>query len=150
MVAKRRSTTRPSTNRPQPSTRNRPPPAPSENLLLAALPLEDYQRLAPALDVVPLKLKDILHKPGEPLQHVYFPGAGGFCSLLTVLEDGAMIEVATIGREGMVGVSAVLDGGRVPSCAMVQAEMETCPRMTVQALRRETDRHGGPFDLLAH
>jgi CRP-like cAMP-binding protein len=58
--------------------------------------------------------------------------------------------VATIGREGMVGVSAVLDGGRVPSCSMVQAEMETCYRMTVDALRRETDRHGALYDLLAH
>src|SRR6266511_6240680 len=120
-MAKRRSTTRPTANRPPPpSTRNRPPPPDPQNLLLAALPPQDYQRLAPALDTVPLKLKDILHKPGEPLQHVYFPGAGGFCSLLTVLQDGGMIEVATIGREGMVGVSAVLDGGRVPSCAMVQ------------------------------
>jgi len=150
MMANRRSATRPSATRPPPSTRNRPPPPDSQNLLLAALPLEDYERLAPALDIVPLKLKDILHKPGEPLQHVYFPGAGGFCSLLTVLQDGGMIEVATIGREGMVGVSAVLDGGRVPSCAMVQAEMETCHRMTVDALRRETDRHGALFDLLAH
>ena len=61
-----------------------------------------------------------------------------------------MIEVATIGREGMVGVSAVLDGGRVPSCSMVQAEMATCYRMTVDALRRETDRHGALYDLLAH
>src|SRR5712671_7395673 len=122
MMAKRRSTTRPSATRPPPSTRNRPPPSDSQNLLLAALPLEDYERLAPALEVVPLKLKDILHKPGEPIQHVYFPGGGGFLSVLTVLQDGGMVEVATIGHEGMVGVSAVMDGGRVPSpaCSMVQ------------------------------
>src|SRR5256885_12050563 len=52
---------------------------------------------------------DLLHKPGEPIREVYFPG-GGFCSMLTVLEDGGMVEIATVGREGMVGVSAVLDG----------------------------------------
>jgi len=150
MMAKRRSTTRSSANRPPPSPRNRPPPAHSENLLLAALPPEDYERLAPALEVVPLTLKEILHKPGEPLRHVYFPGGGGFCSMLTVLQDGGMVEVATIGREGMVGVSAVLDGGRVPSCAMVQAETETCYRMTTDALRRETDRHGALYELLTH
>src|SRR5437867_250813 len=150
MMAKRRSTTRPSANRPPPSTRTRPPSAPPQNLLLAALPPEEYERLAPALEVVPLKLKDILHKAGEPLQHVYFPGGGGFCSVLTVLQDGGMIEVATIGREGMVGVSAVLDGGRVPSCSMVQAEMDTCCRMTADALRRETGRHGALYELLAH
>jgi CRP-like cAMP-binding protein len=149
MMTKRRSTTRPSANRPPPS-RNRPPPAHSQNLLLAALPVEDFERLAPALEVVPLTLKEILHKPGEPLQHVYFPGGGGFCSILTVLQDGGMVEVATIGREGMVGVSAVLDGGRVPSCAMVQAESVTSYRLTVDALRRETDRHGALYELLTH
>lgn len=150
MMAKRRSTTRPSATRPPPLTRNRPPPPEPQNLLLAALPREDYDRLAPSLEVVPLKLKEILHKPGEPLQHVYFPGGGGFCSVLTVLQDGGMVEVATIGREGVVGVSAVLDGGRVPSCSMVQAEMETCYRMTADALRRETYRHGALYDLLTH
>src|SRR5438552_1993212 len=149
-MAKRSSITRPTTTRPPSSMKSRPPPTESQNLLLAALPPEDYQRLAPALDIVPLKLKDILHKPGEPLQHVYFPGGGGFCSLLTVLQDGGMIEVATIGREGMVGVSAVLDGGRVPSCSMVQAEMATCYRMAVDALRLETDRHGALYHLLTH
>ena len=149
MMAKRRSITRPSANRPPP-TRNRPPPTDPQNHLLASLPLEDYERLAPSLEVVSLRLKDILHKPGEPLQHVYFPGDGGFCSILTVLRDGGMVEVATIGREGMVGVSAVLDGGRVPSCAMVQAESATSYRLTADALRRETDRHGALYHVLTH
>jgi CRP-like cAMP-binding protein len=69
-------------------------------------------RILPSLTVVPLKLKNVLHKPGEPIQDVYFPG-GGFGSMLTILEDGGMVEIATIGREGMVGVSAVLDGSPV-------------------------------------
>ena len=50
--------------------------------------------------------------------------------------------------EGLVGVSAMLDGGRTTSCTMVQAETATCYRMTVEALRRETDRHGALYDLL--
>jgi hypothetical protein len=57
---------------------------------------------------------------------VYFPG-GGFCSVLTVLEDGTMVEVATIGREGVVGVAAVFDGDGTASrsLSMVQAATET-------------------------
>src|SRR5688572_8980565 len=98
------------------STTNRPPPA---NELLAALPSEVFQRIAPSLAVVPLKLKKILHKPGEPIQEVYFPG-GGFCSIVTVLDDGRMVEVATVGREGMVGISAILNGNPSPSATMVQ------------------------------
>jgi CRP-like cAMP-binding protein len=127
----------------------RPPPTDNPNRLLAALPAADYTRILPSLTVVPLKLKDILHKPGEPIRDVYFPG-GGFCSMLTVLEDGGMVEVATIGREGMVGVSAVLDGSPVTSAAMVQGETDTCYRMTVDAFRREMDRRGAFYELLTH
>src|SRR6266581_108556 len=124
-------------------TTNRPPPA---NHLLAALPPDDYQRLASNLHVIPLKLKEFLHKPGEPIAHVYFPG-GGFASVVTVLEDGRMVEVATIGREGMLGVSAVLNGDPSPSAAMVQAATDTCYRMAINVFRGEMDRHGA-FHLL--
>jgi CRP-like cAMP-binding protein len=127
---------------------NRPPPD-NPNRLLAALPSADYTRILPSLTVVPLKLKDILHKPGEPIRDVYFPG-GGFCSMLTVLEDGRMVEIATVGREGMVGVSAVLDGTPVTSAAMVQGATDTCYRMKVDAFRREIDRHGAFHELMAH
>src|SRR5690242_13084254 len=127
---------------------NRPPPTGNPNRLLAALPAADYTRILPSLTVVPLKLKNVLHKPGEPIRDVYFPG-GGFASVLTVLEDGGMVEVATIGREGMVGASAVLYGGPVPSTAMVQAETDTCYRMAVADFRREIDRRGPFFGLLA-
>ena len=127
---------------------NRPPPA-NPNHLLAALPAADYTRIFPSLTVVPLKLKDILHKPGDPIRDVYFPG-GGFCSMLTVLQDGNMVEIATVGREGMVGVSAALDGTPVTSAAMVQGATDTCYRMNVDAFRREIDRRGAFHELMAH
>src|SRR5690349_17040663 len=101
---------------------NRPPPA---NNLLAALPADDYARLAPTLSIIPLKLKRFLHKPGEVVDHVYFPG-GGFVSVVTVLKDGGMVEVATIGREGMLGMSGALSRDPSPSATMVQAETDTC------------------------
>ena len=44
--------------------------------------------------------------------------------MLTVLEDGKMVEIATVGREGMIGVSAILDGAPVTSAAMVQGATE--------------------------
>jgi CRP-like cAMP-binding protein len=71
------------------------------------------------------RLKKILHKPGEPISEVYFPG-GGFCSIVTVLNDGGMVEVATVGRVGMLGMSAVMNGDPSPSTTMVQAETDTC------------------------
>jgi CRP-like cAMP-binding protein len=133
----------------RPPSANRPPPTDNKNLLLAALPAEEYKLIHPSLDLVPMRLKTILHRPGEPIEYVYFPGAG-FCSMLTVLNDGGMVEVATIGREGMVGVSAVLDGNPVSSTSMVQGEADTCYRMKAEAFRREMDRHGVFYELLTH
>lgn len=128
---------------------NRPPPTGNPNRLLAALPAADYTRILPSLTVVPLKLKEFLHRPGEPIRDVYFPG-GGFCSMMTVLEDGSMVEIATVGREGIVGVSAVLDGTPAISAAMVQGATDTCYRMKVAAFRRENDRRGAFHELMAH
>lgn len=130
-------------------TANRPPPTGNPNRLLAALPADDYNRIAPSLELIPLKLKAVLHRSGDPLTHVYFPG-GGFCSLLTVLKDGAMVEVATIGREGMVGVAAVSDGHPVSTTSMVQGETEICYRMKADVFRREMDRRGVFYELLTH
>jgi CRP-like cAMP-binding protein len=123
---------------------NRPPPA---NNLLAALPPEVFDRVAPTLDVVPLKLKQFLHKAGEPLRQVYFPG-GGFISMVTVLNDGSMVEVATVGREGMLGASAILNGDPSPSAAMVQGETDTCYRMPTDVFRAEIGRRDAFHDLM--
>jgi CRP-like cAMP-binding protein len=111
------------------------------NRLLAALPLADYMRLAPKLEIVLPKLKQFVHRPGEPIEYVYFPG-GGFFSELTVLANGDMVEVATIGREGMTGVAAVLNLGPAPAATMVQADMEICHRLTAADFRHEMDQHG--------
>jgi CRP-like cAMP-binding protein len=129
------------------SARRPPPSAPIANALLAALPPDEYARIAPSLELVSLKLKEFVYRPGESIQYVYFPG-GGFFSILTALQDGSMVEVATIGREGMVGVSAAWDGGATPSVAMVQAESETCYKMPVAAFRHEMDRRGAFAELL--
>jgi CRP-like cAMP-binding protein len=133
---------------------NRPPSRRAEgpaadgfsNLLLASLPAEDSQRLRRALDVIALPLKQFLHRPGDVIEYVYFPG-GGFCSELTVLESGEMVEVATIGREGMVGIFAAKDGHVAPSAAMVQAETDVCYRLPAGVFRSELER-GGRFSEL--
>jgi CRP-like cAMP-binding protein len=97
--------------------------------------------------ITPLTLKEILHKPGEPVERVYFPG-GGFCSILTVLENGDMVEVATIGREGMIGVAAMVSGDLASSLTMVQGESDTCYTMTASAFRDEMDRRGAFYVLV--
>jgi CRP-like cAMP-binding protein len=114
----------------------------SANLLLASLPPADLERISPDLEVVSLPIKRFLHRPGDIVDYVYFPGAG-FCSELTVLESGDMVEIATIGREGMIGMFADEDGHVALSVAMVQAEM-TGYGLRARIFRREMD-HGGRF-----
>ena len=75
----------------------------SMNQLLASLPADDYQRVSSELTWRPLKVRQVLHKHGEPLAEVYFPGRS-VCSVTNVMEDGSVVEVATVGREGLVGI----------------------------------------------
>jgi CRP-like cAMP-binding protein len=122
------------------------PPSKYGNLVLAALPGVDYDRIVPSLEVVPLSLKQILHHPGTPVRDIYFPD-DGFVSELTVLADGRMVEVATIGREGAVGLLAA--SGPVISATMVQAETSNAFRMPAAIFRHEMDQRGPFFDLVS-
>ncbi len=123
------------------------PQAAVRNRLLAALPAGELEQILPTLDVLSLKIKEFLHKQGEPVEYVYFPGAG-FVSVVTVLESGEMVEVATIGREGAVGMTAVLEDQPVPFASMVQGEISTCYRMKADAFRREMDLRRGFYRLI--
>ncbi|MFT6202194.1 MAG: hypothetical protein ACJAZJ_001386, partial [Candidatus Endobugula sp.] len=74
------------------------------NHLLAALGNEDLERLTAHLELVPLRLGDMLYEPNEQLHHAYFP-TSSIISLHYVTASGASAETAGVGNEGMVGVS---------------------------------------------
>lgn len=80
---------------------------PQGNRILDALPRKDYDRLLPALSPVSLELKRVLLEPGKAIDTVYFP-VGTIVSLLTTMDDGSAVEVASIGNEGIVGVPVSL------------------------------------------
>jgi CRP-like cAMP-binding protein len=113
----------------------------SENRLLASLNTEEYEELAPHLELVSFPLNEILFRPDDFLQHVYFPTTS-IISLLTDLSDGSGMEVGLVGREGMVGVSAIL-GGSETKVATVQAQGEAL-RLQSRKLREEF-RRGAAF-----
>jgi CRP-like cAMP-binding protein len=99
------------------------------------------------MEIVPLTLKEIVQKVDDPVEYVHFPG-GGFLSVVTVLEDGRMVEVATVGSEGASGMSAALDGAPAGAATIVQGETDLCYRMTAKAFRHEMARHGAFYELL--
>src|ERR1700726_4918038 len=77
-----------------------------ENRILTALPSSEREQLFGLVRNVPLPVKTILFEPGAPIDALYFP-IDGVISLVTPLLDGAIVEVATIGNEGIVGVPLV-------------------------------------------
>jgi CRP-like cAMP-binding protein len=77
------------------------------NRLLAALPREILSSLRPHLKPVSLPRGRVLCDADEPLTRVYFVEAG-LISLVTGFEDGTTPEMATVGREGIVGIGALL------------------------------------------
>lgn len=79
------------------------------NRLLDALPAARLPRLIGSLRPVFLDIRTVLFEPGQTIDYVDFP-RNAVVSLVTPLKDGAVVEVATVGNEGIVGVPLVLRG----------------------------------------
>jgi CRP-like cAMP-binding protein len=77
------------------------------NRLLATFPPSLIEAARRDMRVISLAQGRILYEAGAPVDTIYFPQTG-LISLLIVTESGAMIEAATVGREGAVGLHAVL------------------------------------------
>ena len=89
------------------------------NRFLAALPPHDFSLLAPHLRTIALERGVMLHDVGEEIEHVYFPHTG-MVSLVAVMQSGATVETATIGRGGVIGASAGLGARWTFGRAVVQ------------------------------
>ena len=90
-----------------------------QNQLLSALPKEEYQLLLPNLEFVDLALKQIIIAPNQPIEYVYFP-TDGIISLVNITTNGGTAEAATVGSEGMVGISVLLGANKMLAQAIVQ------------------------------
>ena len=125
---------------------NKPPPSPTQNHLLAALPAADFEPLAAHLQLVPMLLGDMLYEPGEQLHHAYFPTTS-IVSLHYVMETGASAEAAGVGNEGVLGISLFMGGNTTPSSAVVQTAGHAY-RLERRVLMQEFNRGGALQRLL--
>jgi CRP-like cAMP-binding protein len=120
--------------------------APTSNLILNALPPEEYERLSTHLEPVALPLGKVLYHPEERITHVYFPNQGTV-SVVCVLEDGKTVEVGMVGNEGMFGVCVFLGSVTSPLEAIVQLPGHAL-RMRADVLREEFKKGKHLQDLL--
>jgi CRP-like cAMP-binding protein len=119
---------------------------PNQNHLLAALLDAEFARISPHLELVPMKLGDVLYESGGKLQHFYFPTTS-IVSMHYLLENGGSSEIAGVGNEGVLGVSLFMGGNTTPSRAVVQTG--GCGyRLPVQVLMEEFNRAGPVMRLL--
>lgn len=121
-------------------------PDPQHNYLLAALPPQEYARLAPHLEPVQMQHGKVLYEFNEKLKYVFFPTTAT-ASLLCTMEDGASVEVAEVGREGVLDVSIFLGGDG----ALTQAIVQTAGggvRLAAKWLDQKFDEFGSLRTLL--
>ena len=116
-------------------------PRPDQNYLLAALPVAEFKRIAPYLELVALPQGKILYESGDPLRHVYFPTTA-IVSLHYVTETGASCEIAGVGHEGVLGIPLLMGGNPTPSRAIVYSGGHGY-RLKARILMQEFHRSGG-------
>src|SRR5262249_44194506 len=75
--------------------------------------------LAPHLRAITLERGVMLHDVGEEIEDVYFPHTG-MVSLVAVMQSGATVETAAMGRSGVIGASAGLGARSTATRAIVQ------------------------------
>ncbi len=110
-------------------------PNPIGNKLLAALSREEYDRLLPHMELVFLRVKQVLHEANQPIEYAYFP-LTTVVSVLNLMEDGDAIEAATVGNEGMIGVSLLLGTQQTPTQVMAHISGDAL-RMKTEVFIRE-------------
>ena len=92
-----------------------------ENFLLRSLPPEIWRAVVDKSELVQLDLHESIIKPNIAMTFVDFP-ENGVVSLLQPMGDGSLVEVANIGNEGMLGVTALFDAFEIGETAFCQVE----------------------------
>jgi len=118
---------------------------PQKNHLLACLPDEVHRRLSAHLELVPMKLGQVVYDSDVILDYVYFP-IDCIISLLYVMADGDSSEIAMVGNEGIVGISLYMGGEATTGRAIVQSDGHAF-RLSERFLKQEFNR-AGPLQRL--
>lgn len=89
------------------------------NAVLAALDADEFDRMLDTAEITDVQIRDGVYTAGGQMEAVYFP-LGAVFSLVAVTEEHIDVEVATIGRESMVGLPVFLGAFASPQAAFCQ------------------------------
>lgn len=92
---------------------------PKQNLFLAALPEEVYERLKLCLELVTLPQGWAVYESGGEIDLVYFPTTS-VISLLSITDEREPAKIAVIGNEGLFGIAMLMGRKTTPNRAVVQ------------------------------
>jgi CRP-like cAMP-binding protein len=112
------------------SARLLPDGTPLRNRLLAALPQDLYARVASEIRMAKVAVGDTLLENGVAISHVYFPNTGVY-SVTNEMRDGELVEVATVGFEGMLGINVFLGDMLGAGRSLMQVPDGPLPKMAV-------------------
>ncbi|HEY9675724.1 MAG TPA: Crp/Fnr family transcriptional regulator [Waterburya sp.] len=109
-----------------------------ENDLLASLPRNLYEKLAPHLQHISLKQGQRLYEPGETIQDIYFP-IDCLLSITITMSDGTVVETGMVGCREMLGINAFLSGGEATQTESTVQIPGNAIKVDAQILRKEFD-----------
>jgi CRP-like cAMP-binding protein len=118
-----------------------------QNLLLAALPGEVFERLGRHMRTVDLKHGSILHRPGKPIIDVYFP-LDCLISVTVTMTEARTAEAGIVGSREMVGVNAFMGGRETNQTEYVCQSAGTAVRMVAEPLLNEFDEVKAVRDVM--
>lgn len=103
------------------------------NELLHSLPTDVYLRLQSSMQKVVFERGQTIYDIGDTFDFIYFP-VDFVASRLCLMEDGAMIEVGVVGREGVLGISALM-GAETANCLTVAETGGNAIRVRTKLIR---------------
>jgi CRP-like cAMP-binding protein len=104
--------------------------APCHSHFLSLLPDHEYQAITPLLEPVNVHFKQLIYERGVPIPYIYFP-CTCVLSVLAYMQNGAAVEVGTVGNEGFAGIDILLGGEAGTDSCLCQVEGRALRMRTV-------------------
>jgi CRP-like cAMP-binding protein len=118
-----------------------------ENLLLTAFPPNLYKQLKKNMEQVELSYGEILNRPGETIEEVYFP-LTCLISVTITMMDGITVEAGVVGSREMVGINAFMGGRETTQTEYIVQVPGKAVRMKAHLLLHEFDTNKSLRDVM--